>query len=61
LEKHKTTNQIPFNQFSVIWLMGSLCATYLARTGKFWAQDPSRSLARSTKFCVYIGWKLDRN
>ena len=28
--------------------MDSLRATYLARTGKFWAQGPSRSLARST-------------
>jgi len=38
-----------------------LHATYLARTGKFWAQGPSRSLARSTTFCVYIRWKLDCN
>jgi len=61
LEKHKTTNQTPFNQFSLIWVMDSLRATYLARTEKFWAQVPSRSHARSTTFCVYIGWKLDRN
>jgi len=61
LEKHKTTNQTPFNQFPVIWIMDSLRATYLARTGKFEAQGPSRSLAWSTMFCVYIGWKLDCN
>jgi len=59
--KNKTTNQTPFNQFPLIWVMDSLRATYLGRTEKFWAQRPSRNLARSTMFCVYISWKLDRN
>jgi len=61
LEKHKTTNQTPFNQFPVIWVMDSLRATYLARRGKFWAEGRSRSFARSTMLCFCIGWKLDRN
>jgi len=61
LEKHKTTNQTPFIQFLFVWVTDNLRATYLARTGKFWVQSPSRSLARSTTFCVYIGWKMDRN
>jgi len=61
LEKHKTTNQTPFNQFLVFWVMDSVRPTYLARRGKFWAQGPSRSLARSNMFCVCIRWKLDPN
>jgi len=40
LENHKTTNQTPFNQFPVIWVMDSLRATYLARTGKFLGARP---------------------
>jgi len=53
--KHKTTNKTLLNQFPVIWVMDVLRATYLARTRKFWARSPSRSVARSTIFCVCIG------
>jgi len=50
LEKHKIINQTTVNQFPLIWVMDSLCATCLARTERFWAQSPSRRLARSTIF-----------
>jgi hypothetical protein len=53
--KHKTINKTLFNHFPTFWVMDSLRATYLARTGKFWARSPFRSLARSTLFCVCIG------
>jgi len=48
LEKRKIINQTLFNQFPLIWVMDSLRATYLARTGRFWVWSPSCRLARST-------------